>query len=119
MTKGPAPHTPRTDRPTLTADHLPWLEQPDGSGIEASPCGRERSAIVELREPLAEPTNVVAGPAGGRVCLVSGGRVLAVLPGQDAAEIVECMSRGWRYMGTLAPTGETTGRVTLRGRRLL
>jgi hypothetical protein len=119
MTKGPPPHTPRTDRPTLTADHLPWLEQPGGPGIEASPCGRERSAIVELREPLAEPTNVVAGLAGGRVCLVSGGRVLAVLPGQDAAEIVECMSRGWRYMGILAPTGETTGWVTLRGRPLL
>lgn len=119
MTKGPSPHTPRIDRLTLTPDYLPWREQPNGPGQEASPCGRERHTLVELVEPLTGPVNVVAGPAGGRVRLVSGGKVLAVLAVEDAAEIVRCMSEGWRYTGVLSPSGETTGSVTLEGRRLL
>jgi hypothetical protein len=119
MTKGPYPHTPRIDRPTLTPDGLPWLEQPTGPGHEASPCGRERNALAELVEPLTGPVNVVAGPAGGRVRLVSGGKVRAVLSVEEAAEIVRCMSDGWRYSGVLSPLDERTGSVTLEGRRLL
>ena len=119
MTKGPYPHTPRIDRPTLTPDDLPWREQPTGPGHEASPCSRERNALAELVEPLIGPVNVVAGPAGGRVRLVSGGKVLAVLSVEEAAETVRCMSDGWRYSGVLSPLDEGTGSVTLEGRRLL
>jgi len=117
MTKGPRPQRDRPDRPLLASTDIPWDTRP--ALPERDPCAQAVQLELLLPDHMdAASLAVVVVSQEGRLHIVSGGRVIATLPAEVASRLRACMSRGWRYEGTLILSRENVARLALSGKRL-